>query len=304
MDATDAFVVTARRTGSIRRWPLPSDGVTIKIEACGLCQRDVGVWTGEISRQFPDVLGHEIVGIVEDAGAGSPWPVGTRVAGMGNCGLARHMRVPAWQVSPVSGSGPSLALVEPLACAVNACDQDPSPVTSPAVVFGLGLLGQLIVALLTARGRPVVGTDRDPVRRNLAMECGADAVEPGSPLLRSAVRQAGVAYECTGSPEVLWEATTTLPPGSALLIVAHHRAGRRPTADLLDQWHMRGINVRNVVPRTAPDMAGCVRTAASLPVDLFRYPIRTGPLADAGRLLQTWPAGPTMRHVVLVDPPD
>ncbi len=304
MDSTDAFVVTGRRTGAVRRWPLASGEVTVNVEACALCQRDVGIWAGEIARELPDVLGHEVVGTVVDVGDESPWPVGTRVAGMGNHGLARYMRVPAWQLSPVPGTGPHLALVEPLACAVNACEQDPSKDDSVAVVFGLGLLGQLIAALLAARGRPVIGTDSHPDRLELADAAGVHVCEPDSPDLRKAIGEAGAAYECTGGEDVLWELTMTLPLGAALVLVAHHRAGRRLAAALLDQWHLRSVNVRNVVPRTSPDMASCVRAAAELPVDLARYPIRTGTLAEAGRLLDSWPAGRVMRHVVLVDQAD
>ena len=304
MDSTDAFVVTRWRTGEVRRWPLPPGEVTVNVEACALCQRDVGVWAGEIARELPEVLGHEVVGTVVDADDGSPWPVGTRVAGMGNHGLARYMRVPAWQLSPVPGAGPHLALVEPLACAVNACEQDPSQGDSPAVVFGLGLLGQLIAALLAGKGRPVIGTDSHPDRLELADAAGVRVFEPDSPDLRKALAEAGAAYECTGSEDVLWQLTATLPVGAALMLVAHHRAGRRSAAAVLDQWHLRSINVRNVVPRTSPDMGSCVRAAAELPVDLARYPIRTGTLAEAGRLLNSWPAGRVMRHVVLVDRAD
>jgi threonine dehydrogenase-like Zn-dependent dehydrogenase len=303
MDSTNAFMVTGHRTGQISHFRLPRGEVTVKVEACGLCQRDVGIWSGEIPRHLPEVLGHEVVGTIVDSGPHTPWPDGTRVAGMGNHGLAHHMRVPAWQLSPVAGAGPQLTLVEPLACAVNACEQDPSPAQSPAVVVGLGMLGQMIAALLTAAGRLVIATDRDPDRLALAAASGAQVHEPHSTALRIAIGEAGAAYECTGSADMLWQLTTGLPPGGALLLVAHHRTGSA-TAQLLDQWHLRGINIRNAVPRTASNMGDCVRTAASLPIDLARYPIRTGPLADAGRLLDSWPAGRVMRHVVLIDPTD
>ena len=131
---------------------------------------------------------------------------------------------------------------------------------------------------------------------------GVQVLEPDSSALRKAVGEAGAAYECTGSQDVLGGLTTMLPAGAALLLVAHHRTGTRTAAALLDQWHQRGINIRNAVPRTSPDMGRCVRAAAKLPVDLTRYPLRTGSLAEAGRLLDSWPTGRVMRHVVLIDP--
>ena len=48
-----------------------------------------------------------------------------------------------------------------------------------AFVIGLGLVGQLTVALLRAGGMRVIGTDLDAARCELAMQMGADFAEPG-----------------------------------------------------------------------------------------------------------------------------
>jgi threonine dehydrogenase-like Zn-dependent dehydrogenase len=311
MNATEAFVITAPGHGELRRWDLAPGEVTIEVESCGLCQRDTGIWTGRIARDLPDVPGHEVVGRVLDPGP-TDWPEGTRVAGMGVGGLARHMRVPAWHLAPVPGSGPQLSMVEPLACAVNAVEQDPVAgrdavggaergAGGVAVVVGLGLLGQLIAALLAAAGRPVVCADRDPSRRELAESLGLTAVAPESSQLAAAIATADSAYECTGHEAALWRLTDQLPPGAGLVLVGHHQGGTGLAGDLLNQWHLRGLAVRNAVPRTAPDMAACVRRAAALPVDLSRYPFRSGPIGSAGRLLGEWPRGRILRNVVLVD---
>jgi len=50
------------------------------------------------------------------------------------------------------------------------------------LVIGLGLVGQIAVALLKAQGCRVFGTDVDPRKLDLALEFGADAVGTGSPL--------------------------------------------------------------------------------------------------------------------------
>ncbi len=54
------------------------------------------------------------------------------------------------------------------------------------LVIGLGLIGQICVALLKAQGCRVFGTDIDPKKLDLAREFGADGVGIGSP--RAAVR--------------------------------------------------------------------------------------------------------------------
>jgi predicted dehydrogenase len=57
------------------------------------------------------------------------------------------------------------------------------------LVIGLGLIGQICVALLKAQGCRVFGVDVDPAKLELAKAFGADAVATGSP--RDAVRTFG-----------------------------------------------------------------------------------------------------------------
>ncbi len=62
--------------------PLPGTGeILIRVEACAVCRTDLHVVDGELPNPwFPIVPGHEIVGIVDELGAGvvAPW-MGTRV---------------------------------------------------------------------------------------------------------------------------------------------------------------------------------------------------------------------------------
>src|SRR6476646_11426582 len=65
-----------------RQIPEPGAGqVRIKVKACGICHSDVlvkeGMWPGI---QYPRIPGHEVVGIVDELGAGvSEWKIGQRV---------------------------------------------------------------------------------------------------------------------------------------------------------------------------------------------------------------------------------
>src|SRR5580693_622544 len=65
-----------------REIPRPGAGeVRIKVQACGVCHSDVftkeGQWPGI---QYPRVPGHEVVGIIDEVGAGvSEWKKGKRV---------------------------------------------------------------------------------------------------------------------------------------------------------------------------------------------------------------------------------
>ena len=65
-----------------REVPQPGAGqVRIKVQACGVCHSDVlvkeGAWPGI---QYPRVPGHEVVGVIDELGAGvTEWRKGRRV---------------------------------------------------------------------------------------------------------------------------------------------------------------------------------------------------------------------------------
>jgi propanol-preferring alcohol dehydrogenase len=62
--------------------PKPGPGqVLVKVEACGVCRTDLHIIDGELTKPaLPLILGHEVVGRVQDLGAGvSGFAVGTRV---------------------------------------------------------------------------------------------------------------------------------------------------------------------------------------------------------------------------------
>jgi D-arabinose 1-dehydrogenase-like Zn-dependent alcohol dehydrogenase len=73
-----------------REIPDPDAGhVRIKVQACGVCHSDVltkeGSWPGI---QYPRVPGHEVVGVVDEVGAGvSVWTKGQGVGGLGHLGI-------------------------------------------------------------------------------------------------------------------------------------------------------------------------------------------------------------------------
>ena len=63
------------------------------------------------------------------------------------------------------------------------------------LVIGLGLIGQICVALLKAQGCRVLGTDIDPTKLELALQFGADEVATGSPLDAVKVFTGGVGVD-------------------------------------------------------------------------------------------------------------
>jgi len=184
------------------------DEIVVKVEACGICGSDLmiaNVPPGHPSTP-PVVLGHEFVGrIVAVGSAPGEAAVGQRVvvdpdpkcvncafcrAGRpANCtnivalgvyrdgALADFVAAPAACAFPISESVPAVtaALVEPLACVVNATNRAGIRPGESAVVFGAGAIGLLFAAVFKASGgSPVVVVEPNPRRRAVALEVGAD----------------------------------------------------------------------------------------------------------------------------------
>ena len=69
---------------------VPAGGVVVRVMATGLCRSDWHAWAGHDEIAFPHVPGHELAGVVVEAGAGvGRWSVGDRVTVPFVCGCGR-----------------------------------------------------------------------------------------------------------------------------------------------------------------------------------------------------------------------
>jgi D-arabinose 1-dehydrogenase-like Zn-dependent alcohol dehydrogenase len=191
-----------------RKIPEPAPGeVRIRVQACGVCHSDVftkeGLWPGI---QYPRVPGHEVVGIIDEVGAGvSEWTKGTRV-GVGwhgghdntcpecqrgdfrNC---RNLKVPGisydggyqqYMVAPAEALAPipeTLSAVEaaPLLCAgVTMFDSLRNSGALPGdlvAIQGMGGLGHLGIQFANKFGYKVAAIGRGVETAPLAKKLGA-----------------------------------------------------------------------------------------------------------------------------------
>src|SRR5215510_564259 len=191
-----------------REIPQPSVGhVRIKVQACGVCHSDVftkeGSWPGI---QYPRVPGHEVVGIIDELGAGvTEWKQGQRV-GVGwhggqdgtclacrrgdfrNC---RNVKVPGisydggyqqYMVAPVEALvaiPESLSDTEaaPLLCAgittFNALRHSGALPADLVAVQGIGGLGHLGIQFANKFGYRVAAIGRGSENAALAKKLGA-----------------------------------------------------------------------------------------------------------------------------------
>jgi len=191
-----------------REIPKPGPGeVRIKIQACGVCHSDVftkeGSWPGI---QYPRVPGHEVVGTIDELGAGvSGWKQEQRI-GVGwhgghdgtclacqrgdfrNC---RNLKVPGisydggyeqYMVAPVealTAMPESLSDVEaaPLLCAgittYNALRHSGAMPGDLVAVLGIGGLGHLGIQFANKFGYKVAAIGRGSESATLAKKLGA-----------------------------------------------------------------------------------------------------------------------------------
>ncbi|MET9497912.1 bi-domain-containing oxidoreductase [Streptomyces sp. NPDC006552] len=138
-------------------------------------------------------LGYSLCGVVEQVGAGvDDVKVGDLVACAGN-EHALHAElnwVPTNLYAPVpDGLAPRHAAFGTVgSIAMQGVRQGDPRLGEVALVIGLGLIGQLVVQLLTASGVRVVGADPDPARCELAARLGAVACgDPASTAVKAAV---------------------------------------------------------------------------------------------------------------------
>ena len=192
-----------------REIPDPGAGqVRIKVQACGICHSDVltkeGLWPGI---QYPRAPGHEVAGIIDEAGAGvSEWKKGQRV-GVGwhggqdntcpacrrgdfrNC---RNVQIPGisydggyqqYMVAPVEAL---VAIPEslsdtdaaPLLCAgittYNALRHSGAMPGDLVAVQGIGGLGHLGIQFANKFGYKVAAIGRGSANATLATKLGAN----------------------------------------------------------------------------------------------------------------------------------
>jgi L-iditol 2-dehydrogenase len=182
--------------------PAAGDSVLVRVGQVGICGTDVKILAGKIPVDYPRIMGHEMVGEVVSAPAGSPFPEGTRVlvdpgVACGTCHLCRAGRfnicigggllgrdvdgvftefisIPVNRLVPVPDeiSEQASGVLQVLGTCVHAVKTvDPFP-GRVAAVIGLGVAGQLITQLLRLQGMTVVGVTRSEWKRDLATQSG------------------------------------------------------------------------------------------------------------------------------------
>lgn len=245
-----------------RAEPQPAAGeAVLRIVAAGICASDVGIVEGHNPiAAYPLTLGHECVGVVEEAPPDAPlrpgdWATVYPSVGCGSCPaceagrinhcptfrvlgishdrgvFAERIAVPAAQLLPVPDGlrGRNGALIEPTAVAVHGNRRAGAVAEQRAVVIGSGVIGTLIAQVARAYGAAdVVAVDRMEARRDLLSKLGFErfVLADGAPLverLREEGGPADVVFDTVCTGETIDAALEALSPGGRLVLVAAPR---------------------------------------------------------------------------------
>ncbi|HSE65003.1 MAG TPA: 6-hydroxycyclohex-1-ene-1-carbonyl-CoA dehydrogenase [Thermoanaerobaculia bacterium] len=224
--------------------PMPApaeEQVLVKVAGCGVCHTDIGFWRDGVPTRhgLPLTLGHEISGVVSDAGAAHRHLVGREVivpsvipcgtcdlcrSGRGNAcrrqimpgndldgGFAEFLAVPGRGLCPVEDRGGyDLADLSVIADAVTTPYQ--AVVRSGlrqgdlAIVVGAGGVGGYAIQIAAALGAKVVAIDVDQAKLDAIEAHGASmTLNSGSVDFRTLKKEIGACAKEWGCPEHGWK---------------------------------------------------------------------------------------------------
>lgn len=179
--------------------------VVVQVTASGVCPSDIRSYTGSSSTsRGPWTPGHEVAGVVTEAGPDAGFAVGDGVVldwrgvcgvcrecrrGVANfceslvkypiAGFAEYTKMPVAQVRPLPAglSAEAACFAEPLACVVNAHRAIPLPdLGDDLLIVGAGPIGLLHTQVARSRGARVIVADTRADRLETAKQVGAHDV--------------------------------------------------------------------------------------------------------------------------------
>ncbi len=253
----------------------------------GVCATDLELVKGYMG--FEGVLGHEWVGVVEDAPA--PDWIGRRVVGDINaacgacatCRAGRPTHCPTRTVLGIQGRDGAFAerlslpvdnlhlvpdgvpdesavFVEPLAAACEILQQLHVRPTDRVLVMGVGRLGQLCARVLALTGAAVTAISRNPARLELLPTGIGRATLAEVEEDATGVQGADLVVDCTGNPDGLALATRLVRPRGTLVLktTTHDIGSLTPVPWVIDELTLVGSRCGPFAPALRLLAAGLV----------------------------------------------
>ena len=303
--------------------PRPANGeVLLRVRACGVCRTDLHVADGELSDpKLPLVLGHEIVGIVEESGGrfargtrvGVPW-LGWTCGECAYCKAGREnlcdrARFTGYQIDggyaqltvaderycfALPGSYPD-AEAAPLLCAGLIGHRSLRMAGDPRRlgVYGFGAAAHLVAQIARAEGREVYAftSPGDVDAQRLALELGA-AWAGSSLTLPPAELDAAILFAPVGA--LVPQALRAVRKGGVVVCGGIHMSDIPSFPyDLL--WGERVV--RSVANLTRRDAEQFLALASRVPLAVR---VKPHPLAQANEVLSSLRAGAVVGAAALL----
>lgn len=249
-------VLRGRESFEVEDAPMPelaADEVLVRVAASGVCASELEIWAGDRPADEPLHLGHEVSGVVVDAGPDATGvAVGDRVGvWVTSRGYAEYVAVRAVHCRPAGDVDLEHALAEPLACAANAVEAADVRLADDVVVVGAGFMGLLVQKLALLRGvRQLIVADARADALAHAREHGATTVvDVRDESLRDVVaartdgRGADVSFECTGTQAALAGIGDVTRMSGTVAIVGFHQGPSREIP--LSAWNWMAYRIVN-----------------------------------------------------------
>ncbi len=323
------------RASEVERPTLGHNEVLVRVTHSGICGTDLHIFEGKIPVRYPRIMGHEMIGVVED-GEDATLKKGTRVVvdpavGCGMClncregrmnlcpngslvgrdtdgGFADYLVAPRTHVYPLPDSIENnvAALIQvATTCMHGQHRMDVFPGQSVAVI-GLGVAGQIHVELAKVWGaHPVIGITRSAYKRNLAQQLGADITLPSGPESVRAVKEAtggqgaDIVIECTGVPSALADAINMVRLGGTILLFGITSATQMNLP--FYQLYFKELNVVNTRAAIGEDFPPTIDLVARGALNLKPLVTHVVPLLELERAIGMLVADEDHRMKIILD---
>jgi threonine dehydrogenase-like Zn-dependent dehydrogenase len=230
------------------------DEVRVRVAVCGVCASELDMWRGARGHaSLPWYPGHEVSGVVEAVGPEVAWPaVGDPVgAWVTTRGFAEQVVLRSEHCVALDGTPVEVALVEPLACAVNAIELAGLRPGDDVIVIGAGYMGLLLLQLAAQQApRHLIVTDvRDEALERARSFGATHVVNVADASLTDAVGDltdgvgADISIEATGTQAALSSLADVTRMSGTVVIAGYHQGEPRQLD--LATWNWKAFRIAN-----------------------------------------------------------